>query len=70
MSKIPDVDNNREDVDKLENTYIYIHIYIYIYMYIYISFAKHFRQISRKDENVLNFYLLFFLIYLYCYCCY
>ena len=36
----------------------------------YERFVKHFWQISRKDENVLNLYLFFFLICLYCYYCY
>ena len=40
----------------------------------YERFVNHFLQINRKEENVLNLYVLFsfvcVIIHLYCYCCY
>ena len=36
----------------------------------YESFVKHLLKINRKEENVLNLYVLFSFIYLHCYYCY
>ena len=36
----------------------------------YERFIKHSLQINREEENVLNLYVLFSFIYLYCYYCY